>query len=86
MTVKFCGHVKKMTGGDDSYTPKKSSSVRELIEELGMVYGDKFKSFLITDNSCLILVNGKGLMLSGGLDTRLGPNDKTEILPVVIAG
>jgi len=86
MTVSFNGPIKKYTGGESSYSPVCCSSLRGLIVELSDRYGEGFVSFINGTGSCLILVNGRGTMLSGGLDTPLVHGDKVEFLPVVIAG
>jgi len=57
-----------------------------LFGELSRRYGEGFDSFIAGNDTCLILVNGKGVMMSGGLDAPLAEGDKIEILPVVIAG
>jgi len=86
LTVSFYGGVTKYTNGERSYTPKPHATLRGLLEELGDYYGEKFVSFVNGNEACIILINGKGIMLSGGLDSVLDLNDKIEILPFVDAG
>ena len=86
MTVTFYGSITKYTDGDKSYTPKTHPTLRGLLEELGVNYGEVFKSFLLGSETCIILINGKGIMLSGGLDSPLESGDKIDILPFVDAG
>jgi len=57
-----------------------------LIDELGSCFGPRFQAFLLGDETCLFLVNGKGILSTGGLDTGLVPGDKIEILPFIEAG
>jgi len=86
MTVKFSGPIKKYTNGETEFNPLNSTTLRELTDELYNRYGKVFKNYITENDSCLILINGKGTMMSGGLDTPLKPEDIIEILPVVIAG
>ena len=86
MIVLFYGGVLEYTGGAGSYEPKNSPDIRSLIDELGCHFGNRFKSFLQSGENCLLLLNGKGLMASGGTDTLLKPGDKIEVLPFIEAG
>ena len=86
MTVNFYCNALAYTGGEKTFEPKRASSVRELADELGCLFGEAFKGFLLGGNTCFFLVNGKGIMTTGGLDTKLLPGDKIEILPVVDGG
>ena len=87
MTVLFYGSVIDHAGGKESFHPQTSvTSVRLLIDALGRSFGQDFKAFLLDDETCLFLVNGKGLLSTGGLDTKLAPGDKIEILPFIEAG
>jgi len=86
MTVVFYGSITKYTNGEKRYTPKTHPTLRRLFGELGEHYGDQFASVIHGSETCLILINGKGIMLSGGLDSSLNPGDKIEILPFVEAG
>ena len=86
MIVEFYGRITGYTNGDKVYTPKNHSVIKTLLEELSDYYGDEFNAVLQGSETCLILVNGKGMMLSGGLETPLHAGDKIEILPFVDAG
>jgi len=86
MIVTFYSSITKYTNGDKSYTPKNHPTLRELLDELGGYYGEGFLSFINSNDSCLILINGKGIKLSGGLDSPLCQGDKVDILPFVDAG
>jgi molybdopterin converting factor small subunit len=86
MTVTFYGCVTRYTNDDKSYTPKAHATLRGLLEELGKYYGEQLVSFIIGIETCIILINGKGIMYSGGLDSALNAGDKIEILPFVDAG
>ena len=86
MTVTFFGVITRYTNGDKSYTPRAHADLRGLLEELCDYYGEKFTTFVNGNEACIILINGKGVMLSGGLDSTLNQGDKIEILPFVDAG
>ena len=86
MTVTFYGLITRYTGGEKSYTPEVHSTVRGLLDELGGYYGDDFIAFVLGNETCIILINGKGIMLTGGLDSALQAGDKIDILPFVDAG
>ena len=86
MTVLFHANIQEYTSGEPSYESEGSRNVRGLIDELGERYGIDFRDFLIGDQTCFILVNGNGLMLTGGYDTPLSSGDTVEILPFVTGG
>jgi molybdopterin converting factor small subunit len=86
MIVTFYGGITRYTNGDKSYTPKVHNTLRGLLEELGDYYGEMFVTFVTGNEACIILINGKGIMLSGGLDSMINPGDKIELLPFVDAG
>jgi len=86
MTVRFFGNVLEYTNGVKGFESENSPSIRALIDELGVRFGEGFKEYLLGDETCFFLVNGKGIMMSGGLNTLINPNDKIEILPFAEAG
>jgi len=88
MTVNFYGRIKEYANGESLYTPgdKKHSTLRGLLDELSVNYGDKFNDFIYDNETCLILINSKGTAHTGGLDTPVKQGDKIEILPFVGAG
>ena len=86
MTVVFYGKVIEYTNGETSYRPEYCPSLRSLIEKLGDCYGDSFKDFLLSSETCIFLINGTGVLSTGGLDSPLKEGDKVEILPFVDAG
>ena len=86
MTVTFYGGITRYTNSDKTYTPKAHTTLRGLLEELGEYYGEQFVSFVNGNEACVILINGQGIMMSGGLDSTLETGDRIEILPFVDAG
>jgi len=86
MIATFWGNALKHTNGDKEFKTSSSSNLLSLIDELGEKYGASFKEFLLGNETCLIIVNGKGIQSTGGLHTPLNHNDKIDILPFVSAG
>jgi len=86
MVALFYGSVLGQTGGEKSFVPAGSASIRALVGELGCRYGGRFEEFLLSGDDCFFLVNGKSIAMSGGLETSLHPGDRIEVLPFVEAG
>ena len=87
LTVSFNSYVTSYTNGDKFYSPVKcETTLRDVLSEMYEHYGQQFESFVNGNETCLILINGKGTALSGGLDSPLGEGDKIDILPFVGAG
>ena len=86
MTVRFYGCVIDQAKGETVFLPRNSETIGRLVTELGGQFGTGFQDFLLDGERCFFLVNGKGIMTTGGLDTRLVPGDTIEILPFVEAG
>jgi len=86
MKVLFHGSVKDHTSGDNALELSGARSLRILIDELGQHFGEEFRQFLLGDETCFFLVNGSGIMTTGGLDTPLNDGDTVEVLPYVDGG
>jgi len=86
MDVIFYGNVLNYTNSEKHFEADDCSNVRELVDALGRRYGEKLKEFLLGEETCFFLVNGTGLMLTGGLNTKLKNGDKVEVLPFADAG
>ena len=86
MTVIFYGNIITQAKGAASFAPQHSLCIRALIDELGGHFGEAFRAFLLAEGTCFFLVNGRAIMSTGGLDTRLSPGDRVEILPFIEAG
>ena len=84
-TVTFFGSVLENTNGEKSFMPEFCANLQGVVDMLSDRYGDSIKELLL-DGSYFPLVNGKGIMMTGGLDTPLNPDDRIEILPFVDAG
>ena len=86
MTVLFHGSVKEKASGCGSLEIKDAGTVRELIGVLGERFGEAFRDFLLGDDTCFFLVNGSGIMTTGGLNMPLSDSDTFEVLPYVGGG
>ena len=85
MTVRFHGSMLEYTNGESSFEPGPCLDVQGLVDAIVSRYGEPFAE-LVRSGACFFLVNGKGLMSTGGLDTPLEMDDRVEVLPFVDAG
>jgi len=86
MTVIFYGGVREYTSGLKSVEIDEAKNIRELIVKLIERFGKRFEEKLFSKESCFFLVNGKGIMTTGGLETPLSGNDRVELLQHVDGG
>ena len=86
MDVLFYAAITRYTRGEKSFTPKEHSTLRGVLDELCVHYGEEFESFIYASEKCIFLINGQGVMMSGGLDSPVCFGDKIEIIPFVDAG
>ena len=86
MKVLFYGSVQEYTCDEKSLEVGNVQCVRALIDLLGERFDEHFKEFLLGDSTCFFLVNGNGIMTTGGLGTPLQSNDTVEVLPFVEGG
>ena len=86
MAVLFHGSVQEYTLGEKSFEAGDTPSLRTLVALLGERFGERCREFLLGEHTCFFLVNGTGIMMSGGLDTPLHPGDTVEVLPFVPGG
>ncbi|MCL2809082.1 MAG: MoaD/ThiS family protein [Treponema sp.] len=86
MKITFYGNVLEYTNNEKTYEAENRANVRELIDNLAINYGESFKDFIMGEDTCFFLINGKGIMMTGGLETKLNPDDNIELLPFTEAG
>jgi len=87
MKVLFYSNVLEYTNGENFYEPSSNcSNIQELVRKLEERYGERFRMFLLGEETCFFLVNGSGIMMTGGLNTKLTQGDKIEVLPFTEAG
>ena len=85
ITVSFFESIKKRTGISQIEMPV-VINLEALISQLGSKFGEEFHEFLIGEDTCFFLVNGKAILGTGGLGTPLKDGDRVEVLPVIEAG
>lgn len=85
VTVSFYESIKKKTGVDRMEFPM-VADLSGLITLLGEKFGLDFRDFLLGDDTCFFLINGKSILGTGGLGTPLAEGDLIEVLPVIEAG
>jgi len=86
MIVSFFGGVIEHTGGEKKFKSAGAANIRALIDELGVCFGEGFRAYLLGGDNCFFLINGQGLMVTGGLDSCLQPGDRVDVLPLIEAG
>ena len=86
MKITFFGSVQEYAAGDKAFEAEDVRSVRDLVDLLGGHYGESFRRFLLGDNTCIFLLNGKSVVTAGGLDAPLAPGDTVDVLPFVDGG
>ena len=86
MKVLFYGNVLDFTNNEKSCEVNDCQDIQELLNNVTTHFGERFREYLFGNETCFILVNGRGIMLTGGLNTKLHPGDKIEILPFTEAG
>jgi len=86
MKTLFHGSILDYTVGESSLEVGDAQCLRALIDVLGERFGADFKEFLLDDDTCIFLVNGNGIMTTGGLGTPLHSGDTVEVLPFVEGG
>jgi len=86
MVVTFYGSALEYTGFEKMVELETCENVSLLIKALGERYGYVFEEALLSGEKWFVLVNGSGIMYSGGLNTPLQPTDRVDILPFAEAG
>ena len=80
-TVKLNGRLKQIARTKEAGVP--GETVRELVDNLGSMYGERFVLYLKRGT---ILVNDKNAKDLEGEGTRLGPDDVVSIYPPMGGG
>lgn len=86
--VKFFANFREATGVDQVEVT--AADVSSLLEELVKLFGERLAAELFSGeklkDTVHILVNGVGIMPTGGLKTRLAEGDVVAIFPPVSGG
>jgi MoaD family protein len=88
--ILFSSTIKNITNGD-SEREISASTVKEALETLAEIYGEKFRKGVFGSSDKLkrfinIYVNNKDIRFLNGLETKISENDEILILPAVSGG
>jgi MoaD family protein len=90
--VSYFSNVRALTGESGSTLElEDGSSVRDLLIDVAVRYGDELREYLFTEDSMLhshvvVILNGRGVGVLEGLDTTLDTGDRVAILPSIGGG
>ncbi|MDI3480554.1 MAG: sulfur-carrier protein [Tepidanaerobacteraceae bacterium] len=89
MKVKFFGNIRDITGTKEIQI-NGAASLRQLLQQLCDKYGKTFNEKVYKDNNItgevIILVNGRNVYFTGGIETALSKDDEVSIFPIVAGG
>jgi molybdopterin synthase sulfur carrier subunit len=91
VTVKTIGPFIELLEFQEVTVDMKGLTVRDLLHQLSEELGGKFKDVIFDENGKLrryikLLVNGRGLHVLNGLETRLADKDIVALFPPVAGG
>lgn len=92
--VEYLGHIKNITANrrEEEIELKENVTITDLLFLLSEEYGEPFKKAIYepegsdVKSNYIITVNGYLLNQLKGLETRLKPEDRVTIMPVVSGG
>jgi sulfur-carrier protein len=88
--VKFFATFRKLTGDSSCGVDGSSTTVNEVLRVLSDRYGPAFRSAVFDNDqlseTVIILVNGRDLRYTGGLNTPVSSEDEISVFPVVAGG
>ncbi len=90
--VKFFTSLREITGKkEDEIQSPRTIRVKELLDSLSKKYGRKFTDYLYDEKGKVrtyiqILVNGRGINVLQGFETKLKEGDTIAIFPPVGGG
>lgn len=93
MKVKFFAYIRdKDYAGCKEIERAACADLRELGEELSLLYGSKFRKLYFSEDGTdfgediIVLVNGRRAQFLNGMDTSLSDQDTVLLFPVVAGG
>lgn len=91
MKIRFFGTYRRITGQTEIDWNSNAQTVKELIDELSRVYGEKLKDRIMADpdklsNDVIILINGKSESFMEKANTRIKMDDQISIFPMAFGG
>lgn len=89
MKIMFFGYIRDMIGTKETQI-EGAASLKQLLQELCDKYGKAFRDKVYKDDDItkevIVLVNGRNIYFTGGIDTILSEGDEISIFPVVAGG
>jgi len=90
MDVQYFATFRDLAGERARRIDEPPATVGELLQALAGRYGAAFRRAVFEGERlspiAIILVNGRNVHFTGGLDTPLAPDDQVSIFPMVAGG
>jgi molybdopterin synthase sulfur carrier subunit len=89
MKVMFFGYIRDITGTKETWM-QGPTNLKQLLHKLCDIYGKNLKSRVFDNNDIgrevIILINGRNVAFTGGIETALSEDDEISIFPVMAGG
>ncbi len=84
MIVRYLGSVRATTGERELCWEKSATTLRELLRDLALHYGPRFKYWIldrgnVPDRHIIVRINGRDARYLDGADTPLHPRDTITV-------
>lgn len=90
MHVKYFATFRELAGEREREVDSEPRNIAELLRLLSDRYGPAFRAAVFEGDALhrelILLVNGRNVRLSGGLDTPLHSADEISVFPMVAGG
>ena len=91
MKIRFFGTYRRVTGQTEIDWNSNAQTVKELIDELSCVYGEKLKDRIMADpdqlsSDVIILINGESEAFMEKANMRIKMDDQISIFPMAAGG
>jgi len=88
MEVRYLGSVRKTTGERQTQWEKPAATLRELLRDLAIHYGPRFKYWVldrgnVPDKHIVVRINGRDARYLDGADTPLNSGDTISLASTV---
>jgi molybdopterin converting factor small subunit len=88
MLIRYLGSVSATTGERELSWEKPSSTLRQLLRDLAIYYGPRFKYWVldrgnVPDEHIVVRINGRDARYLEGADTPLGSGDTVSLASTV---
>jgi MoaD family protein len=90
MNIRYFATFRQITGELACTVEEPPPTLREVLEVLSARYGTKFRNAVFAGEElsplAILLVNGRDVRHTGGLDTPIHAEDQLAVFPVVAGG